>query len=99
MRRYNDLQVVTQILRRLLGAFKKGKSMNREGKVIIMLMKIFCIASLACLVGGGAPSLGRDKFGEKSIRSQPGWLESIRALTQSPRLVHSSKAADDEDYY
>jgi hypothetical protein len=80
-------------------AFKKGKSMDRERKAAVVLIEIFCIISLVYLAGGSVPGLGLDRFGDKSISSQPGWLESIRSLTQSPRLVHSSKAGGDEDYY
>ncbi|MHC4692141.1 MAG: hypothetical protein ACYS67_05310 [Planctomycetota bacterium] len=72
--------------------------MSRERKVTVVLIEIFCIGSLVYLAGGGV-GFGGDKFGDKSISSQPGWLESMRALTQSPRLVHSSKTDGDEDYY
>lgn len=72
--------------------------MNRGRKVIVVLTEIFCIGFLVYLACGGV-GFGRDKVGDKSISSQPDWFENIRALSQSPRLVHSSKADGGEDYY
>jgi hypothetical protein len=72
--------------------------MSRERKVTVVIIEIFCIGVLVYLPGSGV-GFGRGKFGDKSMNSQPGWLENMRALTQSPRLVHSSKAGGDEDYY
>lgn len=72
--------------------------MDRERKVAVVLIEILCIGSLVYLAGGGV-GFGGDKFGDQSISSQPGWIENIRALAQSPRLVHSSKADGGEDYY
>jgi len=72
--------------------------MSRERKVAVVLIEIFCIGLLVYVVCGGI-GFGRDRFSDKSINSQPGWIENIRALAQSPRLVHSSKAGGDEEYY
>ncbi len=72
--------------------------MSRERKVTVVLIEIFFVISLAYLLGGGV-GFGRDKVGDKSISSQLDWFENIRALSQSPRLVHSSKADGGEDYY
>ncbi len=73
--------------------------MNRERKVIAAFIGIFCVIGLLSLTSNGVFGSRTEEFGDKPISRQPNWLEDVRALVQSPRLVHSSKADGDEDYY
>lgn len=73
--------------------------MKTERRVIAAFIGILCVVSVLALTSNNVPGLVREKFSDEPIRSQPHWLEGMRAYVRSPRLVHSSKADGDGDYY
>lgn len=73
--------------------------MKTERKVIAVFIGIFFVIGLLSLTSKGVLGLRTEEFGDKTICQQRDWLKNVRVLTQSPRLVHSSKADGDEDYY
>jgi len=73
--------------------------MKTERRVIAAYIGIFCVIGLLSLTSNGVFGSRTEAFGDKSISRQPNWLEDVRAFVQSPRLVHSSKSDDNEDYY
>lgn len=73
--------------------------MKTERRAIAAFIGIFCVIGLLSLTSNGVFGSRTEEFGDKPISRQPNWLEDVRALVQSPRLVHSSKADGDEDYY
>jgi hypothetical protein len=73
--------------------------MKTERRVIAAFIGILCVISVLTLTSNSVPGLAREKLSDKPICQQRDWLKNVRVLTQSPRLVHSSKADGDEDYY
>jgi len=73
--------------------------MKTERRVIAAFIGILCVISVLTLTSNSVPGLAREKLSDKPICQQRDWLKNVRILTQSPRLVHSSKADGDEDYY